>query len=272
MVLKAYAKVNWHLAVGKRRNDGYHPIASVFQTCSIFDVIDVRVGEGPFSVNVSGLEAVCPKGSSTLEKAALIWRQETGFDRSLIIEIQKRIPSQAGLGGGSSDAAALLRFLNGLRERPLDTERMIEIALRVGCDVPFFVVGCRAALVSGLGEIVRPIRARTDLSGFILVTQGEKTSTKEAYDALDRRTCIPELDNLDELEKNYNLPVSKWSFRNDFDLVNKKPDVKLEEGQKLLLTGSGSCHVLVSDKDVTNSDVSDFANCPDKVKAIRVTF
>lgn len=249
MELKAKAKVNWHLAVGPRRADGYHPILSIFQTCSLFDTIDVQVEDGPFSVTVTGLEDLCEKGASTLDKAALVWRQETGFDKSLKIHVTKRIPSQAGLGGGSSDAATLLLYLNSLLSQPMETERLTTIAMKVGCDVPFFINGCRAAIVSGLGEVVRPIEARTDLEGFIIVQDANKVSTKAAYDALDSRKEIKKFESPKELERIYRLPVSQWSFRNDFDLVNSKPEIELDEGERLLLTGSGSCHVLLTKKE-----------------------
>ncbi len=264
MELKAPAKVNWHLAVGARRADGYHPIASIFQTCSLCDMIDVDIKEGPFSVEVTGLEGLCPSGRSTLDKAARLWHERMGFDRSVVINIEKNIPSQAGLGGGSSDAATLLRYLNSLESRPLDVKDLMEIGMEVGCDVPFFIRGCRAALVAGLGEVVMPIEPRTDLEGFIIMSDGVKTSTKEAYDALDGRAVIPELDDLGDLERIYRLPVREWTFRNDFDIVNTRPDIRLMEGERLLLTGSGSCHVLVSGRTTLSLD--------EGLRAVRVTF
>ena len=249
MELKAKAKVNWHLAIGQRRSDGYHPILSIFQTCSLFDTIDVQIGEGPFDIDVKGLEDLCEKGSSTLDKAASVFRQETGFDRSLKVHVTKRIPTQAGLGGGSSDAATLLLYLNSLLPQPLGAGELTKIAMKVGCDVPFFIHGCRAAIISGLGEIIRPIEARTDLQGFVIVQRGKKVSTKTAYDALDRRTDIKAFESPNELERIYRLPLSQWTFRNDFDLVNSKPEFALDEGERLLLTGSGSCHVLLTKKE-----------------------
>ena len=246
MELKAYAKVNWHLAVGPRREDGYHPILSIFQTCSLHDVIDVKIGDGPFDVDVTGLEGLCEKGKSTLEKAAKVFSQATGFDRKLTIKIKKNIPSQAGLGGGSSDAASLLLYLNSLLPEPMGTDDLARLAMKVGCDVPFFVHNTRAAMVTGLGEHVVPIKPRADLEGFVIVERGEKTSTKEAYDALDGRPVIPPFETPEELERVYRLPVGKWTFRNDFDLVNRMPDVETEEGERLLLTGSGSCHILLT--------------------------
>jgi 4-diphosphocytidyl-2-C-methyl-D-erythritol kinase len=248
MELKAPAKVNWHLAVGQRRADGYHPIMSVFQTCSLCDTLDVQIADGPFSVDVTGLEELCEKGKSTLDKAALVWHEATGFDKALKIRITKRIPSQAGLGGGSSDAATLLLHLNSMLSSPLTTEELSEIAMKVGCDVPFFIHGCRAAIVSGLGEIVKPIEPRTDLEGFVIVQSGQKTSTKEAYDALDKRAVVQQFESPKELERVYRLPLAQWTFRNDFDIVNKRPNLEVGEGERLLLTGSGSCHILLTKK------------------------
>ena len=93
MELRAPAKVNWHLAVGRRRPDGYHPIASIFQTCSLCDILEVSISDGPFRADVTGLEHLCPKGKSTLDKAARLWHEETGFDRSICVKVTKNIPS-----------------------------------------------------------------------------------------------------------------------------------------------------------------------------------
>lgn len=264
MELKAPAKVNWHLAVGHRRPDGYHPISSIFQTCSLHDIIRVETGPGPFKVDVTGLESLCGKGHSTLDKAAALWHDAIGFDRSLSIHVEKHIPSQAGLGGGSSDAATLLLYLYSISDIPMSKAELMALGAEVGCDVPFFISEYRAAMVSGLGEMVEEIEPREDLQGFIIVPEGEKVSTGAAYDALDERAVIPELDSAEELEKIYRRPISQWTFRNDFDLVNKVPDIDVEEGERLLLTGSGSCHVLLTEREKLT--------LKDGMSAIRVSF
>ena len=248
MELKAPAKVNWHLAVGKRRPDGYHPIASIFQTCTLCDVLDLEITPGPFRIDVTGLEGLCEKGRSTLDKAAVLWHDATGFNQAINVRITKNIPSQAGLGGGSSDAATLLMYLNSIASEPMDKASLMALGAKVGCDVPFFVSEYRAAAVSGLGEIVEEIDARRDLRGFIIVTEGEKTSTRQAYDALDGRAVIPPLDSKASMVRVYGKPVSEWTFRNDFDLVNRVPAIDVLEGERLMLTGSGSCHVLLTDR------------------------
>ena len=264
MELRAPAKVNWHLAVGERRADVYHPIASIFQTCSLHDILDISISDGPFKVDVTGLEDLCEKGKSTLDKAARLWHEETGFDKSISVKVKKNIPSQAGLGGGSSDAASLLLYLNSISDNPLTKPDLMNLGARVGCDVPFFISEFRAATVAGLGEKVNEITARTDLQGFIIVSEGEKTSTREAYDALDKRSEIPPLDSLEDLEEEYRKPIEKWSFRNDFDLVNKRPSLDVLEGERLLLTGSGSCHVLLTKREKLT--------LKDGISAIRVSF
>ena len=264
MELKAPAKVNWHLAVGNRRPDGYHPIASIFQTCSLCDVLEVELAPGPFKVDVFGLEGMCEKGRSTLDKAAALWHDATGFDKSITVRITKNIPSQAGLGGGSSDAATLLLYLNSISSSPKDKASLMALGAKVGCDVPFFVSEYRAAAVSGLGEIVEEIDAREDLHGFIIVTEGEKTSTGQAYDALDSRAVIPPLDSTASMVQVYRKPVSEWTFRNDFDLVNSIPAVDVLEGERLLLTGSGSCHVLLTEREKLT--------LKDGMSAIKVSF
>lgn len=262
--LKAPAKVNWHLAVGRRRPDGYHPISSIFQTCSLHDVIRVETGPGPFRADVSGLGELCEKGCSTLDKAAILWHETTGFDQALAVHVEKHIPSQAGLGGGSSDAASLLLYLNSISSSPMDKASLMALGAEVGCDVPFFISEYRAAYVTGLGEIVQEIAPRSDLRGFIIVPEGEKVSTGAAYAALDGRGVIPEPEKAQELLEIYRRPVSLWSFRNDFDLVNKVPEIEVEEGEKLLLTGSGSCYVLLTEREKPTLG--------DGIKAIRVSF
>lgn len=253
VMIKAPAKVNWHLAVGERRADGYHPISSIFQTCSICDELEIEISEGPFSISVHGLEGVCEKGHSTLDKAARLWHAQTGFDKSVYISLRKRIPSQAGMGGGSSDAASLLLYLNSIAKKPLTCDALMALGAKVGCDVPFFISQTRAAYVSGLGEIVQPITAKEDLRGFVIIPKVEKISTKEAYDALDAREEILELESMSFLVKEYQKPVSMWDFRNDFTLVNKRPEIEVLPGECLLLTGSGSCWILLSDRPFIES-------------------
>ena len=155
-------------------------------------------------------------------------------------------------------------YLNSISGIALPKSGLMSLGSEVGCDVPFFISEYRAATVAGLGEKVHEIKARDDLQGFIIITDGEKTSTKEAYDALDERPFIPTLDSLDDLERIYRKDVSEWTFRNDFDLVNRRPELDILEGERLLLTGSGSCHILLTKREKLT--------LRDGIRAIRVSF
>lgn len=248
---KAPAKVNWHLSVGGRLPNGYHPIFSIFQRTSLCDELSIELGPGPFSCEVLGLEGLCEKGTSTLDKAAALWYQATGIEVSVKVKVLKRIPSQSGLGGGSSDAASLLMVLNDAFEgniRALAKSRLMQLGMKVGCDVPFFLSGCDAAIVSGLGEQIQEIQARDDFCGFIVVPHFQKTSTREAYAALDYRKRIPAFPSAVDLEWIYNGPINSWNFVNHFEMVNEKPRIEVLDGEFLTLTGSGSCWVLITER------------------------
>lgn len=268
VTLFAPSKVNWHLAVGSRLENGYHGISSIFQTCNLCDRLVVSVCPGPFGVSIHGLESLCPPGKSTLEKAALLWHQATGFDLFVDINITKNIPSQAGMGGGSSDAASLLLYLNSLSDCPMTVQALSTLGSRVGCDVPFFIYsgfsdyesfdsGCtcfgseyesRAAYVSGLGENVVLLDEVKTLHGFVVVPSTDKVSTREAYEKLDSRSVVPALESGSYLVSMYNGEVGQWAFRNDFALVNSRPAIEVLPGESLFLTGSGSCWVLISER------------------------
>jgi len=249
LVVNAYAKVNWHLAVGKRRPDGYHPIASVFQKVSLHDVVSVSIQGGNAQTTVMGLENCIEAGRSTVDRAIGLWRKATSSKADVVVSVEKNIPVQSGLGGGSSDAAAVLLALDSLSFEKLPFDVLCGIGLEVGCDVPFFMHGCDAACVYGIGEDVYPIKARHDLKGFVIIPDNEKVSTSAAYSELDKRGDVPGLESFDCLSNEYARPYGEWRFRNDFEVVNARPDVELVEGERLMLTGSGSCWVLLSNRE-----------------------
>ena len=155
----APAKLNLHLAVGSLGMNGLHPIQSVFVTTSLVDTLTITCSpSADFSIDVTGLEAYCPPEEDTITQAALAYRKRRPLPFALDVHCTKRIPVRAGLGGGSSDGAAILLFLQELaREDRLPAEELIEVAKEVGSDLPFFVSGARAAIVEGSGEVVVPL-------------------------------------------------------------------------------------------------------------------
>ncbi len=250
--LSAPAKVNLHLAVGQMKEDGYHPISSIFQKVNLYDRIYLRnVKDENSKTFVVGLEAYVEEGKSTIDKAIFLWREFTGIKDSILVEVTKKIPVQSGLGGGSSDAASVLLALNSLTmgtSAYLEQKELMKLGANVGCDVPFFLANCAAAVVSGIGENVCPIEARNDLRGYIIVPKNEKISTKAAYEALNQRKTIQLLERKDFLESEYQKDFAMWRFRNDFELVNKRPKIEILPEERLFLTGSGSAWVLLSNR------------------------
>lgn len=188
--LKTAAKINLALDVTGRLENGYHTIVSVFQTVGLYDEITVETdcNDGitlsctvPDKFAVSD-EIPCDERNIAF-KAARLFFAETDLDEKCTIHITKGIPSQAGMGGGSTDAAAVLYALNLLCGTELSREKLSQIGQKLGADVPFFFTG-GTAFVSGIGEEITPI---ADYSGKILViAKGrEGVSTVEAYRNID---------------------------------------------------------------------------------------
>lgn len=180
----AYAKLNLGLVVLSRRQDGFHDLRSLFQTVDLHDRVVVTPGEG--------LELHCsdpdlPAGAGNLAwRAADLYLRETG-GAGARIELEKRIPAGAGLGGGSADAAAVLRGLDRLNERPLGRARLAEMGADLGSDVPFAVHG-GTMLVEGRGERLTPVTWRPSATWHcVLVCPDDPVDTAWAYGELARR-------------------------------------------------------------------------------------
>lgn len=153
MEIQAYAKLNLSLDILRRRDDGFHDLQMVMVSIDLTDTLTLTPGEGAMSTNLSFLPA---DGSNLAQKAAAAFRSATGQGEVLDIHIDKRIPVCAGMAGGSSDAAAVLRAMNGMYHTGLSPMELARIGEQVGSDVPYCVVG-GTALVEGRGEQVTPI-------------------------------------------------------------------------------------------------------------------
>ena len=153
LTLKAYAKINLTLEVLGRREDGYHDIASIMQAVDLYDTLSFEpADELTLECDVPELSA----DENLVLRAAGMLREETGCESGSKITLEKCIPSAAGLGGGSSDAAATLVGLNELWGLGLTVEELTPLAAGVGSDVPFFLHG-GTAMVLGRGERIRPL-------------------------------------------------------------------------------------------------------------------
>jgi 4-diphosphocytidyl-2-C-methyl-D-erythritol kinase len=181
----APAKINLVLEVLGKRDDGYHEIRSLVQTISLCDVLSFESAD---KISFECTESSLQTSDNLVVQAAELLRKIIGYRKGAKIKLEKRIPWGAGLGGGSSDAAATLLALNRLWRLKLETLNLIELATRLGSDVPFFVYG-GTALIEGKGERVMPLAASMP-SWFVLLLPPLPrilNKTKQLYSRLDAR-------------------------------------------------------------------------------------
>ncbi len=180
----AFAKVNLTLDVLGKREDGYHDLKSIMQTISIRDDIEIDIGTGKPWKLLCSKEGIPTDERNSAWKAAKVFFDATGKDPDgLEIRILKRIPSEAGLGGGSADAAAVLRALNKHYDSPFSILALAELGASVGSDVPFCVL-CGTAMVEGRGERLRKLPDMPDCC-FVVCKPPFSCSTAELYEKLD---------------------------------------------------------------------------------------
>lgn len=174
----ANVKINLSLSVKGRRQDGYHDLDTVMQSVSLYDVLYIKKSVG--------ISVECPNfgGKDNIAfKAAELFFKESGISGGAEIKIEKRAPSAAGLGGGSADAAAVLKGLDILYNTDFSYEKLCCMAKRLGADVPFLIQG-GTQRAEGIGEVLTPLK---NLSGcyFLIAKAERKTSTAEMFRRLD---------------------------------------------------------------------------------------
>lgn len=246
----AYAKLNLTLDVLGKRQDGYHDLQSVMQTISIRDDVEVDVGTGkPWTIQCS--QPGIPEDDTNLAwKAAEVYCRAMKKDPGGIsIRITKRIPSQAGLGGGSADAAAVLRALNRHYGQPLSRLALAELGAEVGSDVPFCTL-TGTAMVEGRGERLRPLPDMPDCV-FVVCKPDFSVSTPELYKAIDS-VAIPQRPDNQAMERaliSGDLKAIADQVYNVFDPVVTKDHLELNYIKSICnsygslgqqMTGSGS--------------------------------
>jgi len=229
---RAYAKINFGLRVLPGRFDGFHKIESIFQTIDLFDELSIaEKAEKGCLIHCSSMKL--PE-SNTLTKAYNAFCRVVSKEvPGIRLELKKGIPSGGGLGGGSSDAAALIRMLEKLCCVRLSEKQLDYIASETGSDVFFFMhcddEGKGCALVSGRGECVKKIQSRDDLY-IVLIFPEVSSSTKEAYELVDEFLATGNVlvsPEFDELELVYRRQPENWTFINTFTPVisTKYPEI-----------------------------------------------
>ena len=245
--IKAAAKVNLTLDITGRRVDGYHDIRTIMQSVGLYDYVTLTENSSKeITVSCTHPDVPCDE-RNIVHKCAVAFYNKSGIEcGGLHIHIEKNIPTQAGLAGGSADGAAVAVGLNYLCGEPFSGEELRKIGGTVGADIPFCIHG-GTVLCEGTGTTLNPLESIPKCY-FVLVKPPVGISTAEAYRAVDSRTTAPEaatdkmLDVLNDVEKIGSL------LRNDFEdtldieeLSQIKRQLAAFEGCKgACMSGSGS--------------------------------
>ncbi len=243
--LRAHAKINLSLDIIGKRPDGYHDLASVMQSIRLFDEVTLRPHKEV--VVQSDLSFLPCDDKNIAWRAARLFFDEIGSSEGVSIQIQKRIPVGGGLGGGSADAAAVLMGLNRMHGFPVSFERLRELGLMCGADVPFCMTG-GTCLAEGLGEKLTPLVPLSNCH-ILLVRPRFPLSTKKIFSLVgdakitkhpDTEGLIGALANRDldgVLKRMYN---TLEAFVPREEIAEYKALLLKEDADAALMTGSGS--------------------------------
>lgn len=247
---KAYAKINISLDVKGRRADGYHEMLMVMQTVTLCDDIYVELRHGTVSTAQCDLRFIpCDDRNLAVRAADVFFKKQGICDTSAFIRIGKNIPVGAGLAGGSSDAAAVLRALNTLYGKPYDRSGLESLAAEIGSDVAFCVSG-GTMLATGRGEILLPVPELPDC-GIVICKPEFSVSTPELFKKLDsvKLRCHPDSSGICEALVDGDL---KKLARRMYNVFEDVPDRRMSsiaeiKGRMLdhgalgsVMTGTGS--------------------------------
>ena len=213
MILYPNAKINLGLNVVERRKDGYHNIETVFYPIGLTDVLEIEPSETciDYSFSSSGITLIGDPEENLIVKAYRLLRSQYQFP-AIDISLCKQIPFGAGLGGGSADAAFMLKALNEMFELKITNRKLESIAKLLGADCPVFIKN-KPVFASGIGNVFTPIKLSLNGYFLVLVKPDVHVSTPEAYSLIIPEK--PEISLLEVIQK----PISEWRkyMKNDFE-------------------------------------------------------
>lgn len=247
MKVKAYGKVNLSLDIVGKREDGYHFLEMIMQTIDLYDVVNV-------SKIPSGIEIRCNKNYVPTDRRNIAYRAAELFletfkiKSGVRIEIEKNIPVAAGLAGGSTDGAAVIKAMNDLFKTNASKEKLSEIGVVIGADIPFCIYG-GTALVKGIGEDVTPLKSFENHI-LVLVKPNFGVSTKEVYGAIDikkihkhpdTKALIEAIERNDEKFISYNMKnvLENVTLNKHRVLKDIKNEMIKRGAEGALMSGSG---------------------------------
>ncbi len=255
--LKAPAKINLFLDIVSRRRDGYHNLLTVFAKISLFDSLEIsRSAKDGIFLSVKNSTEGIEKEDNLAYKAAKIFMNKFRITQGVKIRLEKKIPCGAGLGGGSSDAAAVLRGLARLFkiDRVRNRKKLLNISVKLGSDVPFFLFDETFCMARGKGEKLKPLKVRPRKEHIVVACPEKPVNTKSAY--LGVKICRQAER---QRRRKIFLRLKKSLVRGDFiagnlfngfedsivpvrkDIGKLKKEFRKLEAKDALMSGSGSC-------------------------------
>lgn len=258
LVKNAYAKINLGLDVLRRRDDGYHEVKMIMQMTDLYDTLTFESREdGKIYIHADHAKVPCDE-HNLIYKAAMVLFEETGSRIGADITLEKRIPVAAGMAGGSTDAAAALIAFNEMLGQPLSRERLKEIAVKVGADVPYCVMG-GTALSEGIGELLTVLPAPPE--AFLVIAKPDiDVSTAFVYQNLHLESILehPDIDGMAEALRAGNLKRIAELMGNvletvtipAYPIIGETKRICCEEGaMNALMSGSGPTVFAVYDSE-----------------------
>lgn len=260
--IDAPAKINLFLDIRGKRNDGYHIVSMILQSVSLYDEISVSDTDDS-EISISCSDEGVPLGEdNTVYKAAKLFFDETKIEnKGVEIKIKKNIPMEAGLAGGSTDAAAVLLAMNEIFDTELSKKELADIGADVGADVPFCVYG-GTMTAGGIGTILSPLPDLPECY-FVIVKPKVGVSTKEAYEKSDSPEfeAIKGMDKITEAICEANIKSIAKNLYNKFEVVTDLPEVEAIKSFMLqcgalgaAMTGSGSAVFGIFDNNNERDD------------------
>jgi len=263
LVLRPTAKVNLMLRVGARQTDGYHDVRTLMQSIGLSDTLTFTPRRGPFALQCRAPGVPVDESNLVWKAADALWRAggRTDKPQNVHVRLDKVIPSAAGLGGGSADAAAALIGLNSIWDLRRPRHELMRIAATLGADVPFFLQ-CGTALCVGRGDEVYPVDDARRM-GIVVIKPSFGVSTSEAYRWLDedRTAGLPASGERQPRELDIGWSTGPVSLANDLEApvarrqagITEMIDACVREGAlAAAMSGSGSSVYAVFPETVAN--------------------
>jgi len=269
--IKSPAKINLHLEVIGKREDGFHELAMIMQNIDLSDYLEFKINNQGLIKLESDCNDLSLSSDNLIVKSANLLREKSNIDFGANIFLRKNIPIGAGLAGGSSNAAATLIGLNKLWNLNLDQQILLSLASKLGSDIPFFING-GTQLCFGRGEILEKINSNFEYGVLLLKNPNVSVSTPETYKKYSNRFCEQYLTSKEMIEKKrknlrdnglkrLNFDCHHMTIKNDLQLVveNENNSVKqalyllskLENCLTFSMSGSGpTCFALFKDIEI----------------------